>query len=349
MTAASRAFDEHLTAGESPVTTGDGSLFRQTWWTPSSICVTDRRILFVPEEGGFLAVPRDRVQTIRSRPTTRRADREIGALLLLVGGVLATALAVAGVLAGSGGLLQPLLATAGAVGVLATAAVVASDAGLADGGLAEDVATSVIAIGNALPGAPAARNADGFPDADRLPGAERVMASERLPDRESVPGQDRVPSADRLRSVSARSKPAALEGVTAHRRVGSHVADVLDQRPTGYWLAALVGTIGAGGLVAVGAWATLGLTVAAAAGLACATYGLSRVRALGDRGERVERERSVCLYLIDGRTVRFRIDDDADLDRELSRLTAKGTAGSDGPGRGVADESSADRGASTGP
>lgn len=285
------AFESYLAVEESSVTAGSGTLFQGTQQTVAGICVTDRRILFVPEDGGFVDVPRDQIRSIQSRPTTRRTSREIAGLLLVAAGIALTVLAAGGLLLGSPSATVLVLALVGAAGILATAAIQYFDVGL-DGG---DGAAVIDAIDAAL------------------------------------------------------ARVDAREEVDVHRRNEQRVVRTVEERPLLGWAAALIGTIGAGGLAAVGAWTALALTLAAAAGIAAAVHGGLFVRELGERGERVTHDRVVSLGLVDGRVVRFRIDAEATIDRELSRLTAERPGDRLPGGRAPAEEGPAEQGASTGP
>lgn len=286
----STAFDDHLTVGESTVTDGSGALFQEVRWTPAEICVTDRRVLFVPTEGGFVDVPRHQVQSIRSRPTTHRANHEIAALGMLAGGVAVAAVATL-LLAGTASLLVPLFALLGVTGTLATTTTIVARDQTLD---ADDVASAVDRVDDGL----------GAIDAG-LAGIDDALTSV----------DDRLETG--LGDVAVR------ERVDVHHAYEPRVAEAVETHPVARWAAAGLGVLGAAGLLLLGAWVALGLTAMAAVGVASAIHGLEHVRALDDAGQRIRRQRSVCLYLVDGRTVRFRIDDDADIDHELSRLTAR--------------------------
>ncbi|AGN01186.1 hypothetical protein L593_06185 [Salinarchaeum sp. Harcht-Bsk1] len=295
----STPFDDYLAAGESSELVGSGTLFQEPAWTPASICVTDRRILFVPTDGGFVDVPRGQVLSIRSRPRSRRTRAEIASLGLLATGVALAGLAGAAVLAGAGTLLVPVLALLGTIGTLATAALVTRG-----GGLSESDATGAL---------------------DRID--EVLQRGDEALERFDVP-------------------PAfSLDGEQRERLTG-----FVDERPVLQWAAAGLGTIGAGGLAALGAWTALLLAAGVTIGVGAGAVGLDRHRDLqrGDRARR--RERVVGLQLLDGRTVRFRIDAEATIDRELSRLTAR-PAASRLPSADVvhAEDRSAEQSASTGP
>lgn len=307
----STAFDDHLTVGESTVTDGSGALFQEVRWTSAEICVTDRRVLFVPAEGGFVDVPRHQVQSIRSRPTTRRANHEIAALGMLAGGIAVAAVAIWATFLAATSLLIPLFTLLGAAGTLATTAIVARDLTLD----ADDVASAVDRVDDGL----------GAIDAG-LAGIDDALTSvdERL--------------------ETGLGDVAVRERVDVHHAYEPRVAEAVETHPVARWAAAGLGVLGAAGLLLLGAWVALGLTAMAAVGVASAIHGLEHVRALDAAGQRIRRQRSVCLYLVDGRTVRFRIDDDADIDRELSRLTARTPDGAlpsanpEGTGAGGAGE-----------
>jgi hypothetical protein len=206
---------------------------------------------------------------------------------LLVGGLVVTAIAAGSLLAGAGSVLVPLLALVGGLGTLGTATILVRDVDLDAG----TVAAGVDSIDAAL-----ARIDDVVAALDARVDAE-------------------------LGDVDVRGT------VDVHRKHEARIAEVVEAHPVAHWITAGLGVLGAAGLLLLGAWTALGLTGAAVAGVALSAYGLAHVRALEDAGQRIRRQRSVCLYLVDGRTVRFRIDDDADIDRELSRLTAQTAAG----------------------
>ena len=283
--------DEYLAGGESSVTAGTGTVFQETRWTPAAICITDRRILFVPPAGGFVDVGREHVSAIRSRPRTRRSTADVLALSGVIGGGALAWLAAFALLVVADGLAVPTLASVTIAGTLATAAVVATDARLSGA----DVRETLTRI-------------------------DRFLAR-----RASIP----PPSRDRRREEL--------------------LVTVVDERPVLRWGAALLGTAGAAGLVALGAWSALGLTAAVAAGAWIAWSGRNRHRELVHSGDAVRRERSVALQLLDGRTVRFRIDADASIDRELRRLTARADGASlPRSGHIAAEERRTERSASTG-
>lgn len=291
MTAEPPAFHEYLAADESPVTVESGALEEGGARTATAICVTDRRILFVTEGGGFVDVPRGAVRSIRSRPQRRHSDRELGALVLSVGGGGLAVVAAGALLVGLGGPAALALALVVAGGIAAAAALGRVDVALERAHVA--AAT------------------------DRVDGAVREID--------------------------------ALDGVAVHRRIGERAAAAVDGRPVLSRGALLLAALGVAGLVALGAWTAIALTLGVLCGVAAAGYGAWYVRELEARGERVHRERDVSLRLADGSTVRFRIDDDATLDRELSRLTATESARAL-PADGVATERrTAEPGASSGP
>lgn len=300
MPTASTAFDDHLAPGEAPVTDGSSVLFQETRWIPAAICVTDHRILFVTDDDGFVDVARSQVLSIRSRPTTRRANRAVGAQATLVGGVVLATLATGALLAGASGLLVPLLALVAAAGTLATGALAALEAGL----IARDAGRS-----------------DREPE---QPGRDVGFDAghvELVVDRVDAALARFAETLDGTRIDDATGAADRVAAVDVHRRYEQPVGRFVDERRLSQWIAGAVGTVGAAGLVVLGAWIALGLTTAGVAGFGLAAYGLDKKRALDDGGQGVRRERSVCLYLLGGRTVRFRIDADADIDRELSRLT----------------------------
>lgn len=289
MTAGSTAFEHHLIPDESPVAVETGTLVEETRARPAAICLTDRRILLVAEDGGFVDVPRDQVRSIRSRATTSRSDRELLGLLLAVGGIALAAIA-GGVLLVGAGSATLAAATVAAVGTVAAGAVWRLDVSLR--------------------------------------GRHVAAATDRI--------------GCRFRQVDALGHAVGLG------RYEDRVAAVVDEQPLVFAAAALVGVAGAAALVALGAWTALAATGGALAGFAVADGGVRSLRALEASGERIRRERAVSLRLVDGHEVRFRVDADATIDRELSQLTGRRVVAElPGEGRG-SGEVAAETGASGG-
>lgn len=309
MPPASTAFDDHLTVGESPVTVGAGALFQEIRWTPAEICVTDHRVLFVPSEGGFVDVPRGQVLSIRSRPTTRRGNWELGAQATLVAGLALATLAAGTLLVGADSGFVLLFALLAGTGLLATAALIARTAGLVGSG------SGLLGTDGLLARTRLTDRAGGTATRTVGLGADHVAACVERIDA-TLASIDELVADTPLDDAMGDADP--IGAVDVHRRYERPVAQFVEAWPFAGWLAAF-GPIGTGALIAVGAWLPLGLTVAAVLGVASATVGLDHLRRAD--GQRLHRERSVCLYLHGGRTVRFRIDEDASIDRELSRLT----------------------------
>ncbi|WP_248517757.1 hypothetical protein [Salinarchaeum laminariae] len=339
----STPFDDYLAGGESSELVGSATLFQEPTWTPASICVTDRRILFVPTDGGFVDVPRGQVLSIRSRPTTRRGNWELGAQATLVAGLALALLAAGALLVGAGSGPIALFALMATTGTLATAGLTARTAGLLDvdwGPLGSD------------------------DDQEREDG---LLARTRLADRSTDSstrtaglGADHVTACvDRidasLASIDELIADTVIDdalgdadpigAVDVHRRYERPAAQFVEAWPLVGWLAVSIALIGVGALLALTAWIPLGLTLAVVLGVASAAVGFDHLPRADDR--RIHRERSVVLYLHGGRTVRFRIDDDASIDRELSRLTVGQRAFPPTEGPDVADERTADRAVST--
>lgn len=91
-------FEEYLAPGESVVTGSPGSLYVDAYRQDGTIGVTDRRVLFVSDDGGFLDVAHDAINSIRSRPRSTVTYLGIGHVLVALLGVLLAAFAFAGVL-----------------------------------------------------------------------------------------------------------------------------------------------------------------------------------------------------------------------------------------------------------
>lgn len=107
-------FEEYLAPDESVVTGGPGSLYADAYRLEGSIGVTDRRVLFVSEDGSFLDVAHDSIESIRSRPRSTITYHGVGYVLAALLGLLLAAVAFAGIM-----LLEP-----GAVAALLGALIV---------------------------------------------------------------------------------------------------------------------------------------------------------------------------------------------------------------------------------
>lgn len=260
----STAFDQYLSGDESRVAVGSGTLLETADRTPASICVTDRRVLFVSEDGGFVDVPRDHVQSIHSHPSSRSTTGEIWGRTVLAIGVLVAAIAAVGLFVTVGGPVAAVPAALAVVGLGGAMAIQRSGWQ----GSAEDVTAVVGWIDRAL------------------------------------------------------GRAGVEDAVTTHRRAEKRLGRIADDQPLGFAASALLTIVGLVGLLVLAGTMALALTVGILAGLVLVDYGVRYVRALDRRGERRRRERSVRLHLVDGRTVRFRIDEAETIDRELSRLTA---------------------------
>lgn len=94
----SRAVEGYLAPGESVVTWSSGWLYGDSYRSAGSIAVTDRRVLFVAEDGGFVDVAHDAIDSIRSRPRSTIVYRGLGAALVALLGALVAASAFVGLL-----------------------------------------------------------------------------------------------------------------------------------------------------------------------------------------------------------------------------------------------------------
>lgn len=92
----------YLSPDESVRRETSGTLVHDSYRSEGAICVTDRRVVFVSNDGGFLDFAFDVVYSIQSRPRTTFTYRAVGYRLLAAVGVL-TALtgAIATVLQGT--------------------------------------------------------------------------------------------------------------------------------------------------------------------------------------------------------------------------------------------------------
>lgn len=112
---------EHLAPEEPLIAVYAATLSENSTWKPVSIGVTDRRMLCVSEDGGFVNVGYDSIATIRSRRRTRRTYRGTDYRLVLGGGGLVAVLGGVGVIALATSALVPVLVL-GTVGWLTAAA-----------------------------------------------------------------------------------------------------------------------------------------------------------------------------------------------------------------------------------
>ncbi|WP_226023558.1 hypothetical protein [Halomicrobium salinisoli] len=81
------------------VTVHSGSVSANSRWRSASIGLTDRRLLCVADDGGFVTLGYDSICAIRSRSRTKRSYRGADHGLLLGGGALLAVLGLAGVVA----------------------------------------------------------------------------------------------------------------------------------------------------------------------------------------------------------------------------------------------------------
>lgn len=98
MAGPSAEFEAYLAPGESVVTGSSGSLYDDPYRSDGSVAVTDRRVLFVSEDGGFVDVAHDAIDSIRSRPRSTIVYRGLGHALVALLGVLVAASAFVGAL-----------------------------------------------------------------------------------------------------------------------------------------------------------------------------------------------------------------------------------------------------------
>ena len=152
---ASDGVEAYLASGESLLARTPATLLDDSFHSSGVVGVTDRRVLFVGEDGGFLDVAHEAVGSIRSRPRHGIDYRAMGpALLTLAGGGLAVASFV-GVL-----VLEP--SVLGFVLALATVGGVAAAEWVRRAGSVGE--TRVLRVGRAAV-------------LDRLPASERLRAA----------------------------------------------------------------------------------------------------------------------------------------------------------------------------
>lgn len=108
---------EYLAPDERLVTVSDVTLSGDSPREAVSLGLTDRRLLYVSEDGGFTNIEYDAICAVRSRPRTTRTYRGNDHRLLLGIGGLVAILGYVGAIALTTGLLVPilLLATAGSL------------------------------------------------------------------------------------------------------------------------------------------------------------------------------------------------------------------------------------------
>jgi len=87
MTEPSDLFQQYLASDESITSTGSGTLLGDLT-QESSIAVTDRRLLVVPKDSGFVAADLDSIHSVQSQPQTRYTDDGLRYRMLAVGGAL---------------------------------------------------------------------------------------------------------------------------------------------------------------------------------------------------------------------------------------------------------------------
>ncbi|MFC6717037.1 hypothetical protein ACFQGT_06940 [Natrialbaceae archaeon GCM10025810] len=114
MSAPPDTFGTYLADTESIVDAGTGRLVDGEASTEGEIGVTDRRLLFVSDETGFVDVRYDQICSIRSESRERLTPRGIGVRLFAVSGALLAALAL---------LLQAVVTPTGRGSLLAVVAV----------------------------------------------------------------------------------------------------------------------------------------------------------------------------------------------------------------------------------
>ncbi|WP_313693183.1 hypothetical protein [Halorarum halobium] len=158
MRAPSNEFQPYLAPDESLIDAGSGALVTDAYRREGSIGVTDRRLLFVSEDGEYVDVTRAGISWIRSQPRTSVSARSLRCRGLAVGGALVA--------------LVGFLAAAALTGsVLGAALVLGSVGGFV---LAESVRrTGVEAIRNAVARVER-RLPDGLDRPDWLADADRV-------------------------------------------------------------------------------------------------------------------------------------------------------------------------------
>lgn len=113
------ALREHLAPEETLLTAGPGRLVEPAYRAGVSIGLTDRRLILLADDGGFVDVGHDAVHAIRSRPRTTLTSGELAARAMVIGGVLVATLAVAGLLVLATSYLVPAFALLGVGSIVA--------------------------------------------------------------------------------------------------------------------------------------------------------------------------------------------------------------------------------------
>lgn len=109
MRAPANEFQEYLAPDESVVEAGTGALLENAYRTDGFVGITDRRVLFVSDEDGFVGISQDGIHSIRSRPGTAATSHGAGYRLVSVAGAVLAVLSFVGVLAlGASGLASVL-------------------------------------------------------------------------------------------------------------------------------------------------------------------------------------------------------------------------------------------------
>lgn len=113
-------FRDHLCANESLVAVGSGTLVEPADQEAVSIGLTDRRLLSVAADGGFVDIGYDQINSIQSRPRQLIDSRGHDYRLLTAVGVVLALVAVGGIAVLTGGQLASSLALVTAGSVAAT-------------------------------------------------------------------------------------------------------------------------------------------------------------------------------------------------------------------------------------
>lgn len=107
--------DERLTAVHS------ARLSEGSAWSDVTLGVSDRRLLWVEDDGQFVTLGFDAISTVRSRPRTTPTYRGIEAPWLLGGGVVAALVCLLGLVVVTARPLEPLLLLVAVAGLAAAA------------------------------------------------------------------------------------------------------------------------------------------------------------------------------------------------------------------------------------
>ena len=118
MRASSNEFADYLAPDESVVDVGSATLVDSSSRAEGSIGVTDRRVLFLSDDGGFTNVATRRISSIRSEPRTTLTSGGLRTRVLATAGGILAATAFVGVAVLTASALAATLALTTVVGVV---------------------------------------------------------------------------------------------------------------------------------------------------------------------------------------------------------------------------------------